>query len=163
MLWLCERGRTKHIILTLFWMADMFWLRWRTKSIVLWAEIDWLKNILSLFASNMLNNCQNQSQNWKVKNMYTFRPFVKSGTLSSTSFLLAPQSTSLLLNSFYGTSNILLEGLGFFISWKRAGKDREDEWHQWPADTSRDVWLRQMSLVTLAWILNPAAQRSTAR
>lgn len=37
-----------------------------------------------------------------------------------------------------------------FISWKRAGKDREDEWHQWLADTSRDVWLRQMSLVTLA-------------
>lgn len=57
----------------------------------------------------------------------------------------------------------LLEGLGFFISGKRAGKDREDEWHQWPADTSRDVWLRQMSLVTLVGILNPAAQRSTAR
>lgn len=64
---------------------------------------------------------------------------------------------------FNGASASLLEGLGFFISGKRAGKDREDEWHQWPADTSRDVWLRQMSLVTLVGILNPAAQRSTAR
>lgn len=62
-----------------------------------------------------------------------------------------------------GAPASLLEGLGFFISGKRAGKDREDEWHQWPADTSRDVWLRQMSLVTLVGIPNPDARRSSSR
>lgn len=40
---------------------------------------------------------------------------------------------------------------------KGAGKDAEDEWHRWPADTSREARLRQMSLVTRP---NPAAQRS---
>lgn len=41
---------------------------------------------------------------------------------------------------------------------KGAGKDGEDEWHRWPADTSREARLRQMSLVTVP---NPTAQRST--
>lgn len=35
-------------------------------------------------------------------------------------------------------------------SFPAAGKDAEDEWHRWPANTSRDMWLRQMSLVTFA-------------
>lgn len=48
---------------------------------------------------------------------------------------------------------ILLEGLQFS---KGAGKDAEDEWHRWPADTSREARLRQMSLVTLP---NPACSK----
>lgn len=66
---------------------------------------------------------------------------------------------SFFFHPSHGAPASLLEGPGFFISGKRAGKDREDEWHQWPADTSRDVWLRQMSLVTLVGIPNPDAPK----
>lgn len=46
------------------------------------------------------------------------------------------------------------------ISTEREGKDRQDEWHQRSGDISRDVWLRQMGLVTLVGILNPVPHRS---
>lgn len=51
--------------------------------------------------------------------------FCERGTQSPV--LYSTVSPAGLTSAFYRTSVILLEGLGFFISGKRAGKDREDE------------------------------------
>lgn len=53
---------------------------------------------------------------------------------------------------------ILLEGLEFSSYCKRSRQGHGRWMHRWPADTSREARLRQMSPVTLP---NPAAQRST--